>query len=94
MDCVRIQFQDCSVHERRAGQVFTFLYANHEDGPPRVVGLVVKGMAHLCKNLGLGPDAVVQIADFLDQIVKDMTLPPDTFPTVQRLEPALLHDVA
>lgn len=73
MDCIRILFRDCSIIEHRVHPRLTILTAsrpvNGVDGPD-VVGLVIKGVGHLCDELDLPKDAVIHIASLLDKFVK------------------------
>jgi len=77
MDCIRILFRNCSVVEYRMDEMFTFLHAAHQtnrDGSPVVVGMVLKGMGYLCKQWNYPPDTVVQIAELLDRIIKEVAM--------------------
>lgn len=67
MDCIRIQFRDCSTLERRVDEVITLVFSNEDN---TLVGLVVKGLGHLLDELGFDKQAVVEIASFLDSLIK------------------------
>jgi len=70
LDCVRVQILDCSVTEHRLSTMFTILEANHSDMPDAIVGFTIKGVRHLCEEVGIDTKGVVRLVEIIDKIVR------------------------
>lgn len=71
MDCIRVLIRDCSFFERRAGDWITLVYDNYpESGQSPLIGVVIKGMHYLIRQLELPSGSVVRITKILDELVK------------------------
>ena len=72
LDCIRVVFRDCSSKDVRISDRLTVLEANYPKVPGRseIVGVTIKGVAHLCETCGIPSDAPWQLAVFLDALVK------------------------
>lgn len=68
LDCIRVRLADCSMIERRAGKIFTMVI-NSDSGD--AVGFNIKGIRHLFERLGLPAEGVYELAEIIDEIVKE-----------------------
>lgn len=70
LDCLRIEFQDCSMSEHRENDILTILYDMHPVGDETVVGLTISSIRPIFKIIR-GPLAgTYQVAALLDEMVK------------------------
>src|SRR5271169_4562249 len=69
LDCIRLKLKEGSYYERRLNKFFTVLLANHTE-TDEYVGLTIKGVQHLFRNLGLSAKSPLMIAEILDRIIK------------------------
>lgn len=77
LDCVRVNWRDCSQVEERINQWLTLCYDNYPDGQTRLVGFNLKGVAH-----AMGVERANEISAGLDAVLAtnnaDGTLPNNT----------------
>src|SRR5437016_4495507 len=75
MDCIRIELRDCSLCEERLDELLTVLYDNHpQPGQNGVAGLMIKGIKHLFKEIGLPLEGVLQVTEVIDRAVKSLAI--------------------
>ena len=71
LDCIRIELRDCSITERRINEFITVLYDNYpEENQHDRAGLMIKGIKHLFKELGLPVEGIFRVTEILDKIAE------------------------
>lgn len=77
LDCIRVQFKDCSFTEIRLNRLFTIYQANHVDNV-EYVGFSIKGIRFLFEKFGIqkSKEHPFILAEIIDTIVKN---DPDSF---------------
>ena len=70
MDCIRIELRDCSTTERRIDSTMTVLLDNFpQENQEETVGLMIKGVKHLFKQLELPLEGIIFVTQILDRLV-------------------------
>lgn len=71
MDCIRIELRDCSMCERRLDEFVTVLYDNYPEANQHDrAGLMIKGVKHLFKEVGLPVEGILRITLILDKLAQ------------------------
>jgi len=68
LDCIRVQLHDCSIVEQRQNRIFTVLKAAH--GTRSIVGVNIKGVRHMVRQMGLDLRACYTLAQIISIVVK------------------------
>lgn len=85
MDCIRVLIRDCSFFERRVSDWITLVYDNYpEEGQSPLVGVVIKGMHYLMRQLNLPTGRVIRITKLLNQVVREF--PDETLMSLSEAE--------
>jgi hypothetical protein len=70
LDCIRVQWRDCSHKEIRVSPLLTIVVDNYpESRTPECVGFTIKGVAHICESKDIPSDVPWKLADFLDALM-------------------------
>ena len=69
LDCIRVQFFDCSFTERRLNRFLTVLKANSPHAAKHA-GFNIKGVRSLFERLGYSQTQVVKLTQLLDRLSK------------------------
>lgn len=71
MDCIRVQVRDCSITERRLGDLVTIYYETFPRGDrPRCIGLALKGVNAALKKAHIPHRAVYTVEMLADAWAK------------------------
>jgi hypothetical protein len=72
LDAIRVQIADCSIFEDRRNKLISIYLPNHADGKlADIVGFSIKGVRYLLNKLQWPHDGAIQLAGFLDALVKE-----------------------
>ena len=102
MDTIRVEFRDCSAHEKRISENLTVIVDNHpESSQAAFAGFVIKGIGHLFECLEIPKEGVLMVVDLINRMLEKGILEENDkqeiaplVQTAQTLEMAVEFDVA
>lgn len=65
LDCIRVEWRDCSITEERINRWLTLCYDNYPDGQTALVGFNLKGIAH-----AMGVERALEFASAVDSVIQ------------------------